>query len=376
MAIGGRAVARFDGLVVFVAGAAPGDRALVQVTAAKKNYAEADLVTVLSPGPSRIVPPCPYLSPRPSGGPSAARTCGGCSWQHIAYPEQLRQKKMLLQSALDKQSGFIGAAVRDVAASPGEFRYRNRIQLHREPGTPTGLPGKIGFRARRSEDVVDVEDCLIAEEALAREIATVRAEVAAGRADPPPRFELRLRTSGTEFGQVNSAQNAVLVDHVVERFQSLAGANALEFIWDLYAGAGNFTFPLADAFPQAQIRAVELDLGAVTAGIGQARARGDERRIRFDRSAVENWLAGARIEGRTAALLDPPRVGCDPSAIAALTKLNLDFLLYVSCHPITLARDLRTFHEAGWRLQDVAPFDMFPQTDHIESVSCLLPPTP
>jgi 23S rRNA (uracil1939-C5)-methyltransferase len=335
-----------------------------------------------------VTPPCPYFG-----------RCGGCSWQQISYAEQLRQKRELVAESLRKHAGFLDPIVEPVVPSPRETRYRNRIQLH------LGAGGEVGFRARRGSEVVDISDCLLAEEPLAAGIARARRDIQAGAYRPSERFELQLMPDGRlhrgpaneiGFAQVNSAQNERLVAKVVALFEECqavappagsAGSNGsassaaasaaalgLDSIWDIYSGAGNFAFPLARRFPLARVSAVELHAGAVAAGRRRAQDEGLAGRVEFHCDSAEAWLARARPEGRTAALLDPPRAGCAPEALAALARLPLSFLVYVACHPVSLARDLRAFRERGWSLQSVAPFDMFPQTDHVEAVARLYPP--
>ena len=369
MAVGGRGVARLDGAVFFVDRAAPGDRVLARITQAKKNFAEADVEAVLQPGPSRVDPPCSYFG-----------QCGGCSWQHLAYDEQLVQKRLLVEESLRKHSGYRDVVVAPTIPSPREFRYRNRIQLH------IGLSGEVGFRARRSATVVDVKDCLITDEALAAELVNARTEIQSGAFKPSERFELRLTAEGrtvrggadaaTELGfaQVNVDQNEALVKWVVERFaaRSAAHRSSIEVVWDLYAGFGNFSFPLAKALPEVEVKAVELDAGSVEAGNARASDSDWKSRVRFSESKVESWLAVQPPASRTTAiLLDPPRVGCAPEAVERLAASEATFAVYVSCHPVTLARDLRAFQTKGWRLLEVQPFDMFPQTDHVESAVVL-----
>ena len=332
----------------------------------------------MAAGPHRVDPPCPYVG-----------DCGGCSWQQIAYDEQLRQKRMLVEDSLRRGSGFIDARVNCIHGSPREFRYRNRAQLHR------GQTGEIGFRARRSSRVVDVADCLIVDEALSAEISAIRTEVRnSKRPLPPERFEIYLTDDGRAarataspddeaelalgpaFGQVNSQQNEALVAHVVASFIRLSKGRApLDSIWDIYAGSGNFTFPLALAHSTATIVGVEAHSGAVAAGNARACDLGLDGRVSLIASTAEKWLDDIQPSGRVAALIDPPRIGCNPQFTRALAATPLEFLIYVSCHPATLARDLRAFSEAGWSLDEAVAFDMFPQTDHVETVVCLRPPT-
>ena len=357
LAVGGKGVARFQGMVVFVADVAPGDQVEVEVTLVKKSFAEARLRRVIQASLQRRVPPCPV-----------AGVCGGCNWQHLEYSEQLRAKRQLVFDSLRKFSGFELDLedVRPVIASPKEFRYRNRIQLHHSGP-------RIGFFKRNSHDIIDIDDCPITDECLAREIPRLRKELAH---QPQSRLEIyldikgqigrRSKTvttdgAGPAFSQVNTEQNENLVRAVLDA----AREHQTDFIYDLYAGSGNFTFPLAAQYEKAQIVAVELNSESVQ----NARVMADayEGRVRFEEASVDDFIQHTSIEESALVLLDPPRTGCGTNVTEALAAKRPGRILYVSCHPATLARDLRPLKDAGYRLEAVQPFDMFPQTDHVET---------
>ena len=372
LSIGGRGVARHHGLVLFVGNVAPGDEAEIELTMVKKNFAEARLVRVVKPSPQRVVPPCPV-----------ALVCGGCSWQQVAYPEQLRQKRLLVEESLRKFSGFtVGdTTVSDVVPSPKEFRYRNRVQLHH-------AGPKIGFFERGSHRIVDIDDCPITDERLAREIPRLRKELAhqkQGRIeiylDTENRFSQRVAGQasndedaplGSPFSQVNTEQNANLVSSVVDRAKVEAAQALVSCIYDFYAGSGNFTFALAKAFPGHDLVAVELN--ATSVQDGKNRAAAEAPRVRFEASDVGGFLAREKMPEGSLVLLDPPRTGCGPEVMASILGQKPVAVLYVSCHPATLARDLKPAMEAGYELAQVVPFDMFPQTDHVEVFAVLRAP--
>ena len=142
---------------------------------------------------------------------------------------------------------------------------------------------------------------------------------------------------------------------------------------DLYSGSGNFTFPLAAVFPSAKVIGVELNSPAVQ--LGNELAKIQSKNIRFERAKVEEFLKRwSPPGGQYLILIDPPRTGCDPAAIKILKDLKPTCLVYISCHPVTLARDLKAFSESGWSMEYAQPIDMFPQTDHVETVVTLKPP--
>ncbi len=369
LSVGGRGVGRKDGIVVFVDLVAPLDTVEVEITLVKKNLAEAKLVRVIEPSPHRIEPPCLHFK----------EGCGGCSWQHINYDGQLLAKKELVSEALRKFSGFKDFALADTVPSPLEFRYRNRIQVHVDSTTDKNGNGsrKVGFHARGSHRIVDIKDCLITEEPLVKKIAEIRDGKVQGDRIQIYRnqqnevlVESADEQSSLAFSQVNSSQNTKLIHAVLDQAKKSSSPSV---VLDLYSGSGNFTFPLSALFPQAKVVGVELNSPAVQRGNELAKQQG--KNVRFERAKVEEFLKKwAPPKGQYLILIDPPRTGCDPSAIKILKDLRPTQLIYVSCHPVTLARDLKPFAEGGWKLDFAQPFDMFPQTDHVETLVSLSPP--
>ncbi len=372
LSVGGRGVGRSEDLVIFVPDVCAGEEVEVEITNVKKNFAEGRLVSILKASPSRIVPPCPV-----------AGVCGGCNWQHIAYDEQLQTKRELVRESLRKFSGFDVSAeslVQPVIASPRPLRYRNRIQLHHRPGL-------IGYYKRGSHALVEIDDCPIAEEIIANEIPRLRDSLkGSGRIEVYVSEDETVHTRGGgqsadedegglsfAFSQVNTQQNRNLVSVVISTFMTKLMDFDDPVIFDLYAGSGNFTFPLAKAFPSAKMTAVELNAESVTRAREQTTALKHD--IRWVQNDVGSFLAGVELPHGAAVLLDPPRAGCDPQVIQKLASSKLSLVLYVSCHPVTLSRDLKTFRELGWTLESVQPFDMFPQTDHVETLAVLTRPT-
>ncbi len=384
LAVGGKGVARHEGLVIFVSDAAPEEKVEIELTFVKKNFAEARLLRVLSPSRFRITPPCPV-----------AGICGGCSWQHVEYEEQLRQKRLLVAESLRKFSGqsFEVDNVLPVIASPKPFRYRNRVQLHHSGP-------KLGYHRRGSHDIVDIEDCPITEEVLAQRIPILKKELAhlkAGRIEIAITTDGKIRerksgkqdqadepaseVTGPAFSQVNTEQNRNLIDFVLKAFveeisketgKETPGGVQID-IYDLYSGSGNFTFPLADQFPQARLIAAELNAEAVALGRERAERESSKRArtIEFHEADIETFLEGRSFSTRSFVLLDPPRAGCGLAVMEKLAEAQPEAIVYVSCHPVTLARDLKTLIEKGYEVLSVQPFDMFPQTDHIECVARL-----
>lgn len=367
---GGRGVGRHDGLVVFVAGTAPKERALVEITNTKKSFAEGRMLRVLEASPFRITPLCPV-----------ADVCGGCSWQHVDYEEQLRQKRDIVADAFRKFSGRKDIEVRETVPSPNPFHYRTRIQTHFESG-------RLGFRKRGSHEIVDVSACAISDPKLNAALEKLRGRLNAERS-PPTRIELTLNQANEViestdpryqdelgFAQVNQAVNELLIASVLTWIPK-----ETKRVVDLYAGSGNFTFPIArNTRPEGGITAVESHPKSVLHGRDRAKSDSDAA-VRFEEARVESFLTSV-VEGRhttlqpadvrdAVVLLDPPRAGCAPEALEAIERLAPRRIIYVSCDPVTLARDLSKFASDKFALLEVRPFDMFPQTDHVETLAVL-----
>lgn len=375
LSVGGRGVGRADELVIFVPDVCAGEEVEVEITNVKKNFAEARLLQVLTASPNRVVPPCPV-----------AGVCGGCNWQHLSYPEQLLAKRELVRESLRKFSGFDVSAegrVQPVIPSPRPLRYRNRIQLHHAPGA-------IGYYKRGSHSLVSIDDCPIAEEPIANEIPRLREALSqepAGRIEVYVSEDESVHTRGGEgpdendegglnfaFSQVNTQQNRNLVSIVVSTFMTKLMETDAPTLFDLYAGSGNFSFPLAKAFPSSHLIAVELNTDSVRRAREKTAESFAKHDIRWVQSDVGAFLSEETLPEGACVLLDPPRSGCDPVVVATLAKSRLAFVAYVSCHPVTLSRDLKVFKEHGWTLETVQPFDMFPQTDHVETLAVLTRP--
>jgi 23S rRNA (uracil1939-C5)-methyltransferase len=371
MAFGGDGIARLTelgGLVLFVALAAPGDELLVKIIEKKKNFARAEIIEIISPGPARAKPPCPYFGP-----------CGGCNFQQLSYEEQLRQKENIVREQLKNHLG--DAQWEPIEPSPRPLRYRNRIQLKYDRP-------RLGFYARGSHDIVDIEDCLITEDSLAQKIPALKKDLAAGKKTAIAKIELLLKSAdlssgkagddteivfedspfeGVGFSQVNRFQNEHLIATVLE----WAAASSFSTVYDFYAGAGNFTFPLLQRFPQAKTVGVELN--PKTVALAQKKISDlalSPKRIEFFLGDVELFLKRTILAENALVLLDPPRAGCSENTLRYLGDQSLTRLLYVSCDPSSLARDLSRLRAQTkpWKVARVKPFDMFPQTDHVETL--------
>lgn len=357
MSIGSGGVARTDNLVVFVPRSAPGDQVLVEIVQLKDRFGRGRILEILSPGPQRIPPPCPYYD-----------RCGGCSWQHLAYPEQLRQKQSLVREQLER---FLHREIPmlEIQGSPAEFRYRERVRLKFQDGG-------FGYYRERSHQFVAIEDCLIVDEPLIAEAHRLRDT---GATTTATEFEILRDNQGAivatdlgqeagTFTQANRGLNSELVTTAVQWLTE----SAPERVFDLYCGSGNFSFELLRSLPTAPLTGIESSLPAIKAAQARARSLGISPKLaRFHSARVEVALETLTLPSGTGVLLDPPRDGCDPFVMEALAEAAPRSIVYVSCHPSSLARDLQTFFKHAppeFRLKRVQAFDMFPQTEHVETI--------
>jgi 23S rRNA (uracil1939-C5)-methyltransferase len=405
LSYGRSGVARMDGKVLFVEGVAPGDRARVAITKDHGAYAEAEVVELLSRGSAHITPPCPFVE-----------SCGGCPWQHISYAEQLHAKQRAIGDALQRIAGIHDPPVEEIAPSPVIFGYRNRLHLRFENG-------RLGFSGAHSHQFAAVSDCLLAESSIREALPSVEAFVSSlstrvvrveilsrgllpgvslairstgrlrradahrvceylERSDNPVhgvsmwgrgwqrswgdtrrRFiadATTIETIDPSFGQVNSAANLHLIETVVQ-FARLDGC---ETVLDLYAGAGNLSLPLARRC--RHVVGVEKNATAVESARHSCRFH-RIKNVTFHAQEVESFLAHSVDTRPDCIVVNPPRAGIGRCA-EALAALRASRIVYVSCDPVTLARDLHRLCAHGYKLRRLKPLDLFPHTYHVESV--------
>jgi len=406
MAFKGYGVSRIDGKVVFIPYAAAGDEAWVKIVEEKKTYAMGRLVEILVPSPWRVKPPCPYFG-----------RCGGCQWQHIDGAQQVELKKEILKDLLMRLGGLKEIPSITLFPSPDPYDYRTRVQLK--------VRGeRLGYFRERSHQLVDIEGCPIAHPLVNEIIQLLRKQMTSfpsieeidinvspeegkgvlifypliptqGRemslegflkAHPMVKgivmrgeretallgkphlsftipFKLTLHTSPGTFFQVNLKQNEKLIQKVLE----FSGAKRDEKALDLYSGVGNFTLPIATV--TQEVWGVEENRAAVN----DARRNAELNEIKnchFIQGRVEEVLRDWKRKEPDLVILDPPRAGCK-RILDQLAGLKPKRIVYVSCEPTTLARDLRLFSKKGYFPHELALIDMFPQTYHMEVVGLL-----
>ena len=338
----GKGIARHEGKVFFVEWAVPGDIVAVEIEKDFGTYANARLVDFLEKSSDRVDPPCPYFF-----------KCGGCQLQNLNYDAQLKWKQIILEDALKKRE--IATEVLPILPSPLEWNYRNRIQLHRSP------QNQWGFHKPGSHEVVPIENCLIAEEGINEQIKQLKIHPLVGAIHELPLREIRA-LEGSSFSQINTAQNKNLVGQVMK----WANPSKKDIVFDLFAGSGNFSFPLARE--SKQVFAIERDAEGVAVGIKQAEKK-NIFNIQWIESSVSRALVDLKKRGVVPQILvmDPPRKGLE-EALPAILPFKAECLIYVSCNPDSFASDSKELLKAGYTLKQVQPLDMFPQTAHVEVV--------
>lgn len=356
IAFGGEGVARLEDFVIFIPFVALSEEVDVEVTEVKKRFARARLLQIRHPSPQRVQPLCPYFG-----------DCGGCQYQHLDYPIQLALKHKQVRDLFQRLGGIDPALVAPPLPCPQPYGYRNRIMIRSQwDKFKQGL--NIGFIRSDNRLVVDIEECKIAEPALNEQIKQVRLH-------PPPKgglkVVLRIPPEHWEVPPDSFFQNNFfLLPKLVETVRTQLQQSQSRHLVDVYCGVGFFSLELADLVES--FVGVEYDRMAIKAARRNAAARGISNGEFMDGTA-EAWLPRllTRYEPGTATvLLDPPRKGCQPEIIELLQRTKPAQIVYVSCHPATMARDLKLLCRAGlFRVQEVVPLDMFPQTAHIECVA-------
>jgi 23S rRNA (uracil1939-C5)-methyltransferase len=354
VAFGGKGVAREQGKAVFVPYTIEGEIVSAEIVREKKQFAEAELVAVTESSPHRVEAQCPYFG-----------RCGGCAYQHISYEHQLAIKWRQVRDALQRIGRLKDVPMRPIIPSPKQYAYRNRITVHAQDGV-------IGFFRRDSHRLLDIEHCLISREEVNRALSELRAQpyVRDGH------YALRIVSESRVFAQTNDQVANALRDLVVD----LIPPNQ-EVLIDAYCGAGFFAKALLGKFE----RVIGIDWDKFAIDAARENATQKETYIACD---VETELGRAAQETRKgdlqfapaltdrrslkslALIVDPPATGLSESVRKAVFDLAPQTLIYVSCNPPTLARDLRELQEK-FAIDSVTPLDMFPQTAEIEVVAHL-----
>lgn len=355
VAFGGKGVAREHGKAVFVPYTIEGELVSAEIVREKKQFSEAELVEVKQSSPNRVAPECPYFG-----------RCGGCAYQHIDYQHQLAIKWRQVRDALQRIGKLKDAPTRPIIPSPRQYAYRNRITVHARDGV-------IGFFRRDSHHLLDIERCPISRDEVNSALAELRerTHVRDGH------YTLRTAPDSRVFSQVNDDIGQALRNLIID----LVPPNQ-NLLIDAYCGAGFFAKGLLDKFER--VIGIDWERFAIAAAKENASEKetyiaGDVESelqkveaIHLNRPTRENDTLDRRLRSiaPTTIIVDPPATGLTEAVRKAIIDLAPETLLYVSCNPPTLARDLKELQHK-FAINSITPLDMFPQTAEIEVVAHL-----
>lgn len=378
----GEGVARHDGWVIFVPGALPGERVRARVWHNAKNFSRADLVEILVPAKNRVEPRCPLFG-----------VCGGCQYQNLDYAAQLEWKTRQVSELLERLGG-ISFPVKPCRGSPKIYSYRSKITPHFERPRVGEADFPIGFLAAgTARRIIDVPACPIATDgvnaALPRLRGDVRSRAARGEFRKGATMLVRETLEGVvtdHKAPVSERVGALTLKFVAGDFfqnnpfilpefvdfgvRAARGNGECKFLVDTYCGSGLFALSSSKHFER--VLGVEVSEDAVAKARENAKANGLAN-CAFTAGSAEIIFAEVPFPpDETALVIDPPRRGCDEAFIAQLLAFAPRRVVYVSCGPDTQARDLRIILASGkYAIEDVQPFDLFPQTRHIENIAVL-----
>ena len=373
---GGVGLAHAEGLTLFVSLAAPQDVVCVEIERVRGKVAFASIKEIIKPSPVRVAPPCPYFG-----------RCGGCDFQQLNYEAQLKTKVEIIRDCLHRIAHIENPPEIKTYASPNQWRYRARANWQFDPQTK-----RLGYFERGSHRVCDVEYCAVLVPELQKTLAALRTHVdddsfrperrdieAVAGADSvslcPPFANFQTsevsRSIGKEIYYFNAdtffQTNLELLESLIaEAIRDIHGKTAI----DLYSGVGLFTLPLARSFKQV----VAVESRATASRFAQRNLQHAQlSNAQIVTSRVGDWLRNNSVsfESVDFLLLDPPRSGAEDVVVAGILAMRPRRISYVSCDPATLARDLTKLVAGGYSLDSVAAFDMFPQTNHVETVARL-----
>ena len=385
VAFGGDGIGRVDNFVVFVPFVVEGERVEVEIVDVKRRYATADLVRVITPSSRRVEPHCPYYM-----------NCAGCQYQHVEYAHQLELKRSQIRDVFQRIGKIPEPPIEPVVGSPREYHYRNKIVVHG--------PGKPGFWTMRGRSIINIEQCPIAREEVNAKLAEVSQQLLENvhltircnserevwsymetrRAvdeldDVEPAAETpiaqrmiaetilgkSLQVPLGSFFQVNREVIELALAHTRRIFE----ASGCKVLVDAYCGVGLFALMLADL--AGHVYGIEEDPKAIKAANENAKRLGLEH-FDFYPGKTERLLFYTLRQCKldeTCLILDPPRSGCAPVVLKTLREQKPRKIIYISCAPPMLARDIKELVKSGYKLERITPFDMFPQTAHCEAVA-------
>jgi tRNA/tmRNA/rRNA uracil-C5-methylase (TrmA/RlmC/RlmD family) len=397
VAFGGDGIGRVDNFVVFVPFVIEGERVEAEIVEVKKRYATADLIRVITPSPLRVEPRCSYYM-----------RCAGCQYQHVEYAHQLQLKRNQIRDIFQRIGGIAEPPIEPVVASPRPYGYRNKIVVHG--------PGKPGFWTVRGRSIIAVDHCPIARDEINEKLSALSHQplgspkLGEGGSVEAKHLTIRCNSEGkawtftessagvspvseeaeragrpryiaetilgktlhvplTSFFQVNQG----VIELALEYARRIFGASGCNTLVDAYCGVGLFALLLADL--ARHVYGMEVDKQAIAAANENA-ARLGLTHYDFYAGSTDRLLFYTLRQLRldeTCLILDPPRSGCGKAVLKTLREQKPRKIVYVSCAPPMLARDIKELLRFGYKLERVTPFDMFPHTAHCEAVAELAP---
>lgn len=384
-----------DGRAVFVPFGLPGETVRIQLTQEKQNFARGEILEILKTSPDRITPKCKHFT-----------QCGGCHYQNLPYEKQLLAKADILRGQLQRIGKIENPPVQPTVASPEQWNYRNHVQFHLTDD------GKVGFINASSNAILAIEECHLPEAAIdafrddlqfESRMNLERVSLRSGADDDlmlileseteeTPELEIEadisivhiyedhpvviagsdsltiqvlgkdFHVSAPSFFQVNTPMAEKMVQYLLTNSPTSQSTTLL----DLYCGVGLFSKFVADKY--AKVIGIEASPSACE---DFAINLDEFDNIELYEGAAEEILPAlaSQLTQPMHMIVDPPRAGIDKHALDAILQINPQVIAYVSCDPSTLARDAARLIKGGYTLQHVTPFDLFPQTYHIESIS-------
>jgi 23S rRNA (uracil1939-C5)-methyltransferase len=377
----------------------PGEKIRIRLVEEKRGHARAELLEVLEPAADRTSPICPHF-----------RECGGCHYQHMTYPAQLAAKTEILKDQLIRLGGLKNPEINTIVASPQQSYYRNHVQFHLTP------QGELGYHRSDHAGILPIRECYLPEPTLnelwprlsfepGQEIERIALRcgvdediqiilesseitppdfliedlpISAVHLGPAGPFVLAggntiffqvldkiFQVSAGSFFQVNTTMAGAMVQHLLETIPQFQPLGPQTTLLDVYCGVGLFSAFFADEV--GRIIAIESSPSAAEDYVVNLDAYNS---IELYEATAEAVLPSLDVKPDIV-LVDPPRSGIDRRALDGLAQLNAPLIVYISCDPATLARDIKRLLTAGYQLAQATPFDMFPQTFHVESVVLL-----
>ena len=335
VAFGGAGVGRAEGKVVFVPFTIDQEIVDIRLVADRRSYSLGKLEAIRRPSPHRANPPCPFFG-----------NCGGCDYQHIAYTHQLDIKQRQVEEALRRIAKLAEFEVRPIVASPKPFGFRNRIVIHSDGE-------RVGFFKKGSRIVVDISSCLLASDIVNERLCAFRAT----RPKAGVHVTLRANDEVTTFSQTNDGVARLLMEFVRNRIRG-------PVLVDGYCGSGFFGHQLADTVE----RMIGIDWNQPAITQARQTAAANETYLCGDIGELLDQVLEA--ENPDTVIIDPSATGMSEGVSSALVRCPPPSLIYVSCNPATFARDIGRLSDR-FRVQEIQPFDMFPQTAEIEVVGVM-----